>query len=129
MDCLQIGKEITQDGGQIVRRVVKCFDKKAALRGARPRLASYHSAGVSEKEACRLREVRHRICRHEILRLRPVVATEALHTGQEVRHMRPQGASAQMGIYKNYGTQILEERPPAGMIRQNTSVEHLRCRQ
>ncbi len=43
--------------------------------------------------------------------------------------MRPQGAGAEMGIYKYYGAQILEERPPAGMVRQNTSVEHLRCRQ
>jgi hypothetical protein len=45
------------------------------------------------------------------------VATEALYTGQEVRHMRAQGARTQMGIYKYYDTQILEERPPAGMVR------------
>jgi hypothetical protein len=120
---LQIGKEITQDGGHIAMRVlhvisvIKCFDQNAALRVARQRLANYHRAGVPEQEASDIMEIRHRSCSHEILWLRSIVAAEALHTGQEVCHMRPQGTSAKMAVYKYYGAQILEERPPSGMVR------------
>jgi hypothetical protein len=92
IDSLQIGKEITQEDGHIVLGVMhvrKCFDENAALRVARPRLTNDYGAGVAEQEAGYLMEVRHGSRSHEILWLRSIVAADALHTGQEVRHMRP----------------------------------------
>jgi hypothetical protein len=120
---------MAQDGDHIalgVMHVRKCFDENAALRVARPRLTNDYGAGVAEQEAGYLMEVRHGSRSHEILWLRSIVAADALHTGQEVRHMRPQGTSAKMGVYKYYDTQILEECPPSRMVRQNTRVKHLR---
>jgi hypothetical protein len=120
---------MAQDGDHIalgVMHVRKCFDENAALRVAKQRFSNDHRTGVPEKEAGYLMKVRHRSCGHEILWLRSIVAADALHTGQEVRHMRPQGTSAKMGVYKYYDTQILEECPPSRMVRQNTRVKHLR---
>jgi hypothetical protein len=129
IDSLQLDKEITQDGGHIalgVTHIIECFNEKTALRVTRQRLTNDHRARVSEQEAGYLMEIRHGSCSHEILWLRSVVAADTLHTGHEVRHMCPQGTSAKMGVYKYYGAQILEERPPSGMVCQNTRVQHLR---
>jgi hypothetical protein len=86
-----------------------------------------HATGMPQKEARSVVEIRHWSRSHKELWLCPVVAAEALHTRQKMCHMRSQGASAQMRIYKYDRTKMLKKDPPASVVCQYAGMEHLWC--